>query len=336
MTTSREEHPFAAYVRILARGRTISRALTQDESRDAMAMILAGEVEDVQLGAFLMLMRYKEETAEEVAGFVEACRAALDVPEGISVDLDWSSYAGKRRQLPWFILAALLLAQSGVKIFMHGTEGHTPGRMYTRETLEFMGLPVAETLAEAGNHIMQSNFGYVPLEGLLPILRRIIDLRPILGLRSPVHTIARMINPLAAPAMIQGVFHPGYTDTHQGAAALMGQAHMSVFKGEGGEIERRPNKPLVVKSLHEGVTSELEWPPLLSESRQPHDNDMDTSRLAAVWRDELEDDYAVAAVTGTVALALATMGRASDPADAQAQATAMWQARDRGRFGAAA
>jgi len=63
---------------------------------------------------------------------------------------------------------------------------------------------------------------------------------------------------------------------------------------------------------------------------------MDTSRLAAVWRDELEDDYAVAAVTGTVALALATMGRASDPADAQAQATAMWQARDRGRFGAAA
>jgi anthranilate phosphoribosyltransferase len=336
MTTDKEEHPFAAYVRILARGRTISRALTQDESRDAMRMILAGEVEDIQLGAFLMLMRYKEETAEEVAGFVEACRAALDVPEGLAVDLDWSSYAGKRRQLPWFILAALLLAQNGVRIFMHGTEGHTPGRMYTRETLEYMGLPVASSIAEAGQHIAQSNFGYVPLEGLLPVLRRIIDLRPVLGLRSPVHTIARMINPLDAPAMIQGVFHPGYTDTHQGAAALIGQPHMSVFKGEGGEIERRPNKPLVVKSLHEGVTSEEEWPPLLPATRQPHDDDMDTSRLAAVWRDEIEDDYAVAAVTGTVALALATMGRATSPEDAQAQATAMWLSRDRGRLGAAA
>ena len=336
MTTNREEHPFAAYVRILARGRTISRALTQQEAYDAMRMILAGEVEDIQLGAFLMLMRYKEETAEEVAGFGQACRDALEVPEGIKVDLHWSSYAGKRRQLPWFILAALLLAQSGVKIFMHGTEGHTPGRMYTRETLEFMGLPVATTLTEAGQHIARSNFGYVPLEGLLPVLRRIIDLRPVLGLRSPVHTIARMINPLNASAMIQGVFHPGYTDTHQGAAKLIGLQHMSVFKGEGGEIERRPNKPLVVKSLHDGVMSEHEWPPLLPESRQPHDDEMDTARLGAVWRDELEDDYAVAAVTGTVALALATMGRTSDPADAQAQATAMWLARNRGQLGAAA
>ena len=334
--TAREEHPFAPYVRILARGRTISRALTQDEAREAMTMILAGEVEQVQLGAFLMLMRYKEETPEEVAGFVEACRAALEAPPQVAVDLDWSSYAGKRRQLPWFILSALLLAQSGVRIFMHGTEGHTPGRLYTRETLEVMGLPVASNLAEAAAHIAETNFGYVPLEGLSPVLREIIDLRPILGLRSPIHTIARMINPLGAPAMLQGVFHPSYTDTHQIGAQLLGQVHMSVFKGEGGEIERRPNKPLVVKSLHDGVASEAEWPPLLPATRQPHDDDMDTSRLTAVWRGDVEDDYAVAAVTGTVALALATMGRAGNPAEAQAQAEAMWQARDRGRLGVAA
>jgi len=334
--TEKAEHPFAQYVRILARGRTISRALTQDEAREAMTMILAGDVEQVQLGAFLMLMRYKEETPEEVAGFVEACRSALVAPPDVTVDLDWSSYAGKRRQLPWFILSALLLAQSGTRIFMHGTEGHTPGRMYTRETLEVMGLPVATTLAEAAEHIAATNFGYVPLEGLSPVLREIIDLRPILGLRSPVHTIARMINPLNAPAMLQGVFHPSYTETHQIGLQLLGQSHMSVFKGEGGEIERRPNKPLVVKSLHDGVASEIEWPPLLPESRQPHDDDMDNGRLIAVWRGDIEDDYAVAAVTGTAALALATMGRASDPEDAQAQATALWQARDRGRLGAAA
>jgi anthranilate phosphoribosyltransferase len=168
------------------------------------------------------------------------------------------------------------------------------------------------------------------------VLRDIIDLRPILGLRSPVHTIARMINPLAAPAMIQGVFHPSYTETHQIGLQLLGQAHMSVFKGEGGEIERRPNKPLAVKSLHDGVASEVEWPPLLPSSRQPHDDDMDSSRLVALWRGELDDDYAVAAVTGTAALALATLGRAADPATAQAQAEALWQARDRGRLGVAA
>jgi anthranilate phosphoribosyltransferase len=283
-----------------------------------------------------MLMRYKEETPEEVAGFVEACRDVVDAPKGVAVDLDWSSYAGKRRQLPWFILSALLLAQSGTRIFMHGTEGHMPGRMYTRETLEFMGLPVAADLSQAVGHLDQRNFAYVPLEGLSTKLREIIDLRPILGLRSPVHTIARMINPLAAPAMLQGVFHPNYLDTHLGAADLLGQPNMAVFKGEGGEIERRPNKPLRVKSISNGTVVEADWPTLLDAARQPHDEDMDTGRLLAVWRGEVEDDYAEAAVTGTAALALATLGRADDPVSAQALAVELWNGRDRGHLGVAA
>jgi len=131
------EHPFASYVRILGRGKTLSRSFTIEEAEAAMAMILRGEVRPEQLGAFLMLLRVKEETPEEIAGFVRGARATFDLPEPAPrVDLDWSSYAGKRRQLPWFLLAALTLAQDGLRIFMHGTEGHTPGRLYTRATLE--------------------------------------------------------------------------------------------------------------------------------------------------------------------------------------------------------
>ena len=55
------DHPFAAYVRILGRGRTLSRSLTIEEAEAAMAMILRGEVRPEQLGAFLMLLRLKEE-----------------------------------------------------------------------------------------------------------------------------------------------------------------------------------------------------------------------------------------------------------------------------------
>lgn len=84
-----------------------------------------------------MLLRLKEETPEEIAGFTLGTRDTFDLPANIpAVDIDWSSYAGKRRQLPWFILSALLLAQNGSKVFMHGTGGHTPGRIYTRETLQ--------------------------------------------------------------------------------------------------------------------------------------------------------------------------------------------------------
>jgi anthranilate phosphoribosyltransferase len=68
--TPSPEHPFAEYIRILGKGKKGSRPLTQDEAYHAMKMILAEEVLPIQLGAFLMLMRVKEETPEELAGFL--------------------------------------------------------------------------------------------------------------------------------------------------------------------------------------------------------------------------------------------------------------------------
>ncbi len=129
-----EIHPFAKFVAILGRGKTKQRHLTLEESRESMGMLLRGEAEPEQLGAFLMLLRLKEEAPEEIAGFALAVKDLIELPVDMpKVDLDWSSYAGKKRQLPWYILSALLLAKNGYKVFMHGTEGHTPGRVYTRE-----------------------------------------------------------------------------------------------------------------------------------------------------------------------------------------------------------
>ncbi|MDP7182557.1 MAG: hypothetical protein QGF18_01690, partial [Alphaproteobacteria bacterium] len=68
---------FASFVRLLGRGPGKSRALTRGEAQQAMTLILEGRVAPEQLGAFLMLMRYRRETAEELAGFVEAARAML-------------------------------------------------------------------------------------------------------------------------------------------------------------------------------------------------------------------------------------------------------------------
>ena len=71
------EHPFAEFVRILGKGKRGARGLTREEARTAMTLLLEGKVEDTQLGAFLMLLRHKEESAEELAGFTEALRAHL-------------------------------------------------------------------------------------------------------------------------------------------------------------------------------------------------------------------------------------------------------------------
>ena len=327
------EHPFAQYVRILGKGKRGSRGLSQEEAYDAMRMVLNNEIEQCQLGAFLMLLRVKEETPEEVAGFVKACKQSFQVPANSTpVDLDWSSYAGKRRQLPWYLLAALLLADSGIKVFMHGAEGHTAGRVYTRDALKVLHLPFATSFEEASAQINTNNFAYLPLEYMSPLMHDIIQLRPLLGLRSPVHTVARMFNPFNAPCEIQGIFHPPYSDTHQKAALLLEQAHLSVLKGEGGEVERNPDNPVLVKSVHNGELSEEEWPAMFAGPRHLKDEAMDLNRLLPVWQGKDQDEYGVAAITGTAAIALKLMGKANTTEEAESKARELWANRNINRF----
>ncbi len=332
----REPHPFARFINILGRGKTLTRSLTIEEAEEAMTMILAGETLPEQLGAFLMLLRVKEESPAEIAGFVRGARASIPTSaHSPQVDLDWSSYAGKRRQLPWFVLSALLLARSGWRVFMHGAEAHIEGRIYTGAALRALGLPASENLDEAADHLARLNFAYLPIDGLSTKIADMLELRPILGLRSPVHTFVRMLNPFASPCMLQGVFHPGYMTIHRDAGALLGQPRLAVFRGEGGEIERRPNKRCEVLGVIDGELIEERWRPTVADPRQAPDESMDLDRLGALWRGEITDEYGEAAVVGTVAIALRMLD-ATDIADAEARALMLWRERDRNRLAAAA
>ncbi|MDF1715459.1 MAG: glycosyl transferase family protein [Antarcticimicrobium sp.] len=324
-------HPFSRFVAILGRGKTKQRPLTFDEAREAMQMILDGAVLPEQIGAFLMLLRLKEEAPEEIAGFAQATRDRLPRPDTLPrVDLDWSSYAGKRIQLPWFVLSVMVLVGQGTRVVVHGTEGHTPGRLYTRQVFELLGLPVASDLAQAAAQVEAAGITYVPLEAMSPVLRHLIELRLVFGLRSPVHSFTRMINPFDAPVMMQGIFHRGFMDIHAGAARLLNQPRAAVFRGEGGEIERRPNKPTQVWSTQGDAEPLVEtWPALLDDAHQPADAAMDPARLRAVWSGADSEPYAIASVVGTLAVTLRSMGRAGSVTEAEAQARALWEARDR-------
>lgn len=325
-----EPHPFARFVNILGRGKSKTRSLTRDEAREAMDMILAGSVLPEQLGAFLMLLRVKEETGEEIAGFVEALRAAFAKPASAPpVDLDWPSYAGKSRQLPWYLLAALALARSGRRVLMHGLDGHTAGRVYSGETLARLGVPVARDAEEAARHLQLANFAYLSLEKVSPQMAELIALRPILGLRSPVHTLVRAMNPFDAKASIQGVFHPGYMDIHRDAALILRHARTIVFRGDGGEGERRPNKPAQIVTIADGRASDVRWPATTEDASQAPDENMDIAQLSAVWTGASPDAYGEAAVIGTLALALHALGETDDPERAQALAENLWRERDR-------
>lgn len=326
------EHPFAQYVRILGKGKTGSRSLTQNEAYTAMQMILSGEVDDIQLGAFLMLLRVKEESHEELTGFVLAARDNIGGPvDSINVQLDWSSYAGKKKQLPWYLLSCFALADQGISIYMHGAGGHTPGRLYTENVLDELGVPVAKNWHAVEQQLGESNFSFMPLEFMCPELQRIIDLRYYLGLRSPVHTLSRLLNPLGAPYSLQSIFHPSYGDSHQQAAIALGQQNAGVFKGEGGEIERRPEATCTVKLVTDGIASEEFWPKMV-EGRQPQPESLDVQDLIAVWRGEKEEAYAIDAITGTLAIALRLLNKADNQQQAISMAQTYWRQRNKNRL----
>ncbi len=325
-----DEHPFAQYVRTLGKGPNLSRPLTREETRQAVSMILAGEVEPVQLGAFLCLLRVKTETAEELAGFVEAATATLQAPAGApKADLSWGTYAGKSRRLPWFLLSALLVSTAGLRVFMHGAEGHTGGRLYASDVFRGLGIPVAASLDEAARQLGSSGFAYMTLERMSPALHRLMELKPLLGLRSPVHTVGRMLNPFGAPNEVIGVAHPHYRPVHQQAARLLGQERLVVFKGEGGEAERRPEKPTLAFVLDGPDAHEEEWPALSVTAPAQWDDIADPARLRQAWSGAVEDDYAAAVITSTAAVPLKLAGRAASFDEALALARRLWDERPR-------
>ncbi|PAV26379.1 anthranilate phosphoribosyltransferase [Tamilnaduibacter salinus] len=332
------EHPFAPYVRILGRGRHGSRSLSRAEARHAMGMILRDEVDPVQLGAFLMLMRVKEESPDELTGFIEAVREQAEPPEGLSVDIDWSSYAGKRRHAPWFFFSVLLLAEAGFRVFIHGAEGHTPSRTYLTGVMADFGFDTAENWSSVSRELDEQGFSYLPLSRFAKRLAELIELRPILGLRSPVHSLSRLINPLDAPLVMQGIFHRPYSGLHQAAGENLRYPRVAVIRGEGGEIERAPDKPLrVYRAWSNGSDSgadEERWPPFF-ERRQPVPEAIRTEEMLAVWRGDASDEYGEAALVSTTALALYEAGRCDSQSEALELASALWAGRDRARFDSA-
>lgn len=330
MTTKRNlykdfEHPFAQFVRIVGKGKNGARSLTYDEAYQAFKMILNDEVLDVQLGAFLMLLRVKEESIDELAGFVQATRDALNF-KALDVDLDWSSYAGKRKHYPWFLLAALTLAHHGYKIVMHGASGHTLNRVYTEQVLEYLGFPICQNQDEVEQQLQQRNFAYLPLEVISPILSELIALRNVMGLRSPIHTLARLINPFNAKATLQAIFHPAYRSSHQQTAFKLGYQNSAVIKGEGGEFERNPDAKTLICGIKDGELYEYELPKL-TENRSPVEEELDLALFKSVWQGQQHHEYGETAVIETMGIALYTMRVCESYSDAMLKAKELWSNR---------
>jgi anthranilate phosphoribosyltransferase len=320
-----EEHPFAPFVRTLGRGPGRSRALTREEAREALGMVLRRQVDPHQVGAFLMLLRYRGVDPDEVAGLVEAARAAANCGEvpGLQVDLDWPSYgAGRTRGAPWFLLAALALARAGHRILMHGSNEFSTG-LSVPEALARLGLRPASDRADAACMLKATGFAYLPLRTLSPELDRLLGLRGLLGVRSPINTVARLLDPFDAQAGIDGVFHPPYIALHLATAERLGRRHLLVVKGGGGEAERTPLKPITAHLLDQARgPSEITLPATYSGGARS----AAAEDVLAVWRGEA-GGVALATVLATLSLALLVSDPAASSDRADERAAEIWRQR---------
>ena len=307
------------HVRTLGRGPGRSRSLTQDEAHDAMQLMLSESAAREAVGALLMLLRMKGETAEEVAGFASAATSSL--PALPAVDLDWPSYAaGRTRGEPWFLASARLVAEAGYRVLLHGWNGQD---QTVRNGLKAAGIAIARNTEDAARTIERNGIVYLPLETLSPALFRLLNLREVLGLRSCMNTVCRMLNPALAQASVQGVFHPSYRKLQADAAELLGWEGLSVIKGAGGEFECNPAKDIAVFGLRNGKTWETSLPAIRSETRRM--SDKQGLSLLDVWNGSVAPEFETDLIRRTTALALETLGHAQPDHDADT----LWANRNR-------
>lgn len=320
-----DTHDFAPFIRILGRGPGRSRPLTQAEARQALGMVLRGEATSEQVGAMLMLLRYRGEAPDEIVGLVEAARDHANLPWRFSrpIDLDWPSYAdGRTRGLPWYLLSALLLARAGIRVMMHGPS-IGPGRQPLMDALGALSIAPSTSKAAAEQSLGSIGFAFVPIEALSPDLAALLALRGVLGLRSPLNTVGRLLDPADATGSVDGVFHPAYIALHLAVAERLGR-RIAVLKGGGGEAEWTGAKPLVLTSR----TGEAVWPALEVVGKPAS---LSSADLVAVWHGTRADPAAEAIVIATAAVGLHVIGHAvghgDDPAACIARARALWACR---------
>jgi anthranilate phosphoribosyltransferase len=250
------------YIKEIGRGKDGARALNREQAADLFGQVLDGTVTDLEIGAFCLAMRIKGETPEEMAGFLDATAQRLQhipapanpttraaTPPTIVIP----SYNGARKLPLLTPLLALLLAREGLPVLIHGTATES-SRVFTSEVLEALGIP-AQT---AVNPIAPGEVAFVPTALLCPGLQRLLEVRRVVNLRNPSHSLVKLINPCAGKSLLVSSYtHPEYAVSMAATFALMGSNAM-LLRGTEGEAVADPRRTPKMQAFVGGVLTELQ------------------------------------------------------------------------------
>jgi anthranilate phosphoribosyltransferase len=295
--------------------------LTRDEARSVMDEIMRGDATPAQIGGFLVALRLKGETANEITGCAEAMRDHVLAVKPERDDLVDTAGTGGDGAGTFNIstAAALVAAAAGAAVAKHGNRA-VSSSSGSADVLESLGFDLELPPERITRSIDELGFGFLFAPTHHPAMRHAAPVRRELAARTVFNVLGPLTNPAGARAQVVGVYAPELVPTIARVLADLGARRAFVVHGAGGIDELSPAGPNLVCEVVGGRVRKREIDPeeLGVPRCDPADlrggsPDENAARIRAIF--DGADGGARDAVLLNAAGAIAAAGRAKDLRD---------------------
>ena len=237
--------------------------LSRDEARGTMAVIMGGEATDAQIAGFLVALRAKGETADEIAGCAEAMREHVLRVHPTRTDLVDVVGTGGDGANTYNIstAAALVTAAAGAAVAKHGNRAAS-SQTGAADVLEALGFQLEVPPERIERSIDELGFGFLFAQAHHPAMRYAAPVRRELATRTVFNVLGPLTNPAGARALVLGVYSPGLARTLADALVQLDATRAYVVHGAGGIDELSPCGPNLVCEVEDGRVREYELDPV--------------------------------------------------------------------------
>lgn len=206
----------------------------RDGAGAALEAILSGEAGDAQTAGFLVALRAKGESAEEIAGLAAVIRGhaqAVDGPGGPFVDT--CGTGGGRSSFNISTTAAFVVAGAGVAVAKHGNRSAT-SKCGSADVLEALGARIELSPDAVARCLEEVGIGFMFAPAHHPAFKHVVPVRRALAVRTVFNLIGPLANPAGAPRQLLGVADPDYLRRLAEALAALGTERALVVRGRDG------------------------------------------------------------------------------------------------------
>lgn len=226
------------------------RDLGTQETADVLTQIMGGEVSEVQIAAFLIALRTKGETVDELVGLARTMRElAVHVPIERDDLLDTAGTGGGRTTFNVSTTAAFVAAGAGCIVAKHGNRSATSSSG-SADLLEALGARIDLDPAGVAVCVEQAGFGFVFAPAHHQATRFVVPVRRELAVRTIFNMLGPLTNPAQANRQLIGVWDVAYLDTIAGALSRLGVERALVVAGEDGLDEVSSCAPTKVAEVN--------------------------------------------------------------------------------------